>query len=126
MKMLFVAYVAISFVEFVIRHTLIKSTSNFFASRALIAVAFPWLTITFWFLAWALNIQFPLVWELIYANIMIMVGIYLALRMEELFDDMEFRPALKWMILLVFVAAVFVYVAFSLNPPMHFFTTPPV
>ncbi len=126
MKMLFVAYVAVSFVEFVIRHTLIKSTSNFFASRALIAVAFPWLTITFWFLAWALNIQFPLVWELIYANIMIMVGIYLALRMEELFDDMEFRPALKWMILLVFVAAVFVYVAFSLNPPMHFFTTPPV
>jgi len=126
MKMLFVAYLAVSIVEFVLRRTLLKSTSTFLASRALIAVAYPWLTITFWFLAWAFNVQIPLFWELIYANIMIMLGIYLALRMEELFSDMEFRPAIKWMILLVFVVAVFVYVSFSLNPPIHFFSTPPV
>jgi hypothetical protein len=126
MKMLFVAYSAVSIVEFVLRRTLLKSTSTFLASRALIAVAYPWLTITFWFLAWAFNVQLPLFWELIYANIMIMLGIYLALRMEELFNDMEFRPAIKWMILLVFVVAVFVYVSFSLNPPIHFFSTPPV
>lgn len=126
MKMLFVAYSAVSIVEFVLRRTLLKSTSTFLASRALIAVAYPWLTITFWFLAWAFNVQIPLFWELIYANIMIMLGIYLALRMEELFNDMEFRPAIKWMILLVFVVAVFVYVSFSLNPPIHFFSTPPV
>ena len=126
MKMLFVAYSAVSIVEFIVRRTRIKSAGSWFAGRALIAVAYPWLTITFWFLAWALNIHFPLFWELIYANFMIVLGIYLALRMEELFEDVEFRPALKWMILLMFVISVFVYVSFSLNPPVLFFTTPPV
>jgi len=125
MKMLFVAYSVVSLVEFVLRRTRIKSVGNFFSSRALIAVAFPWLTITFWFLAWALKVQLPLLWELIYANVMIALGIYLALRIEELIDDVEFRPSLKWSILILFVIAVFVYIAFSLNPPVHFFTTPP-
>jgi hypothetical protein len=125
MKMLFVAYSVVSLVEFVLRRTQIKSPGTFFASRALIAVAYPWLTITVWFLAWALKVQLPFFWELIYANAMVALGIYLAIRMEELFDDVEFRPALKWMILLVFVITMFVYVSFSLNPPIHFFTTPP-
>ena len=125
MKMLFVAYSLVSLVEYLVRRAQIKSTSTFFASRALIAVAYPWLAITFWFLAWALHVQLPLVWELIYANVMIALGIYLALRLEEVFESMEFRPALKWMILLVFGFAVLAYFSFSLNPPVHFFTTPP-
>jgi hypothetical protein len=125
MKMLFLAYTLVTLAEFVVWRGRIKSASSFLTGRALIAVAYPWLTITFWFLAWALNIHFPLVWELIYSNVMILLGIYLAVRLEELVDGLEFRPALKWMILLVFVFAVFVYVSFSLNPPIHFFTTPP-
>jgi hypothetical protein len=125
MKMLFMAYSIVSLAEIGLRRIRIKSTSTFLTSRALIAVAYPWLTITFWFLAWALNVQLSFFWELIYANAMVALGIYLALRVEELFDDVEFRPALKWIILLVFVIAVFVYVSFSLNPPIHFFTTPP-
>jgi hypothetical protein len=126
MKMLFVAYTLVSLVEFVIYRTRIKSPGTFFASRALIAVAYPWFSITLWFLAWALHIQLPLYLELIYANVMVVLGIYLALRMEELFVEIKLRPALKWMILLLYIVAVFVYVSFSLNPPVHFFTTPPV
>jgi hypothetical protein len=125
MKMLYFAYSAVSIAEFFLRRTLIKSTSTFFASRALIAVAYPWFAITIWFLASVFQIHFSLVWELIYANIIVMLGIYLALRMEELFEIMEFRSAIKWMILLVYVVAVIVYISFSLNPPIHFFTTPP-
>ena len=37
----------------------------------------------------------------------------------------NFRPALKWMIGLLFLAAILAYVAFSLREPMPFFTTPP-
>jgi hypothetical protein len=125
MKMLFVAYSFVSLVEFCIRRRRIKSSSSFFTSRGLIAVAFPWLAITFWFLAWALNIKLTLAPELIFANLTVILGIYLAIRMEEVLDQVEFRPAFKWMILFLYLTAILVYVSFSLNPPFHFFTTPP-
>jgi hypothetical protein len=125
MKMLFVAYSLVSLVEFFIRRNRIKSSSNFFTSRGLIAVAFPWLAITFWLLAWAIHIKLALAPELIFANLTVMLGIYLAIRLEEGLDQVEFRPALKGMILFLYLSAVLVYVSFSLNPPIHFFTTPP-
>lgn len=125
MKMLFVAYVAASLAEYALRRRAIRSTSTFLASRALVAVAYPWLAITLWFLAWALGVQLGRLGELIYANAMTLIGLYLALRLEEVFDAVEFRPALTWSILPLFAVAVFVYVSFSLAPPVHFFTTPP-
>jgi hypothetical protein len=124
MKMLFVAYILSSLVEFGIRRSTLKSISTFWLSRALIAVAYPWLAITFWFLAWAVGVTIPGLWEIVYANLTTGLGIYLALRLEEVFENIEFRPAIKWMIVLVFIMAVVSYVAFSLNPPIHFFTTP--
>ena len=125
MKMLFVAYVLVSLVEFLIQRHAVRSTSSFLAVRALVAVAYPWLAITFWFLAWAVGLTFGRLGELLYANLTTMLGIYLALRMEEVIDTVELRPALKWTILLLFLAALVSYVSFSLNPPLHFFTTPP-
>jgi hypothetical protein len=125
MKMLFVAYMLVSLVEFFVRRRTIASTSSFFAGRALVAVAYPWLAITFWFLAWAAGWTFARLGELLYANLTTLLGVYLALRMEEILDAVELRPALKWTILLLFLAAVVSYVSFSLHPPLHFFTTPP-
>jgi hypothetical protein len=125
MKMLFVAYVLVSLVEFLINRQAIHSTSSFFASRALVAVAYPWLAITFWFFAWAVGMSFGRVADLLYANVTTLLGVYLALRMEELFDTIELRPAFKWTILLLFLAALVSYISFSLHPPLHFFTTPP-
>jgi hypothetical protein len=40
-------------------------------------------------------------------------------------DTLELRPAFRWTIQLLFLAAVISYVSFSLHPPLHFFTTPP-
>jgi hypothetical protein len=125
MKMLFVAYVLVSLVEFLINRSAIGSVSSFFASRGLAAVAYPWLAITFWFLAWAVGVTFSRVGELLYANVTTLLGVYLALRMEEILDTIELRPALKWTVLLLFLAAVISYVSFSLHPPLEFFTTPP-
>ncbi len=125
MKMLFVAYVLVSLVEFWIGRGPIRSASSFFAARGLVAVAYPWLTITFWFLAWATGITFGWVGQVLYANVMVLLGVYLALRMEEILDIGDLRPALKWMILMLFLASVIIYVSFSLHPPLDFFTTPP-
>jgi hypothetical protein len=125
MKMLFFAYVIVAVVDFLIRRKSIPSNSNFFFSRMLIAVAYPWLTITLWFTALALGFHLPEIpWEIIYANITTLLGIYLAVRLEEVLEPVEFRPALKGLVILLFIAAVLSYVAFSLNTPIDFFTTP--
>ncbi len=125
MKMLFVAYGLASILEYFLRRHEIHSPGSFFASRALVATAYPWLTITFWFIAWSVGKAFDRVGEILYANLTAFVGIYLALRMEEILDTIELRPALKWTILMLFLAALLSYAAFSLHPPLHFFTTPP-
>jgi hypothetical protein len=126
MKMLFFAYLVVSLVEFLVRRKKIKSAETFIYSRALIAVVYPWITITMWFTAEALGIRIPLMpWEIIYANILTVIGIYMALRLEEIFEDTKFRPALKGMIIILFITAMLSYISFSINVPVHFFTTPP-
>jgi hypothetical protein len=126
MKMLFFAYLIISLVELAVRWKKLASPQTFFYSRSLIAVAYPWLTITIWFTAEAVGLKLPVIpWELIYANIFTLLGIYLALRMEEVFEGVTFRPALKGMIILVLVTALLSYSVFSFLTPEHFFTTPP-
>jgi hypothetical protein len=126
MKMLFFAYVLISLGELIARRKSLRSVGTFLYSRALIAVLYPWATITLWFSAEALGIRIPVIpWEIIYANILTVFGIYLALRLEEVFETVDFRPAFKAMVVLLFATAVLSYVAFSINVPIHFFTTPP-
>ena len=126
MKMLFFSYLIVSLVELAVRWKNLASRQTFFYSRSLIGVAYPWLTITMWFTAEAMGLKLPVIpWELIYANIFTLLGIYIALRMEEVFEGVTFRPALKGMILLVLITALISYAAFSINPPVHFFTTPP-
>ena len=49
MKMLFFAYVFVTLVELAVRWSRLESPSDFVYSRALIAVAYPWLAITMWF-----------------------------------------------------------------------------
>lgn len=126
MKMLFVAYVVVSLVEFAVRRSVLASPDGFIYSRALVAVAYPWLTITMWFTAEALGFGMPnLAIELVYANVMTILGIYLALRIEELLDGVKFSPSLKAMTVVVFACAVLAYASFSFKTPMPFFTTPP-
>jgi len=125
MKMLFFAYVFISLGELAVRRRALASPSAFVYSRALIAVVYPWLTITIWFAAEALGFAMPnLAAELVYANIATVLGIYFALRLEDSLDAVEFRTSTKAMIALVFACALLAYVAFTFNTPMPFFVTP--
>jgi len=125
MKMLFFAYVFVSLGELIMRRRKLASPSTFVYSRALIAVAYPWLTITVWFAAEALGLAMPsLAAELVYANIVTVLGIYFALRLEEALDVVEFRTSAKAMIAVVFACALLAYVSFSFTDPMPFFVTP--
>jgi len=126
MKMLFFAYLFASILEYFLKRNTISQIQNFVYARMFIAVAYPWLTITAWFTAEALlGASLPLLWEIIYANIMTVFGIYIALRMEELFDRITFRPAFKGVVVVLFLTALLSYVAFSFNTPGYFFSSPP-
>jgi hypothetical protein len=126
MKMLFFAYIVTSTVEFFVRKRGIPRVGQFVSARLLVAVVYPWLTITMWFTAQALGLHIPVIpWEIIYANVFTAIGVYFALRLEEVLDAASFRPALHALIGVAFAAALIAYVSFSLNTPVDFFTTPP-
>lgn len=126
MKMLFFAYVFVTLAELAVRRKRLGPVGDFLSGRALIAVVYPWLTITLWFAAEAAQIAMPnLTIELVYANVMTILGIYVALRIEELLDAAAFRPSMRALSALLFAAAVLSYAAFSFKLPMPFFTTPP-
>ena len=127
MKMLFFAYLFVSIVEFFVERKKITSVQDFILPRMFISVAYPWLTITVFFLSEAITggmLEMP--WEIIYANVITIFGIYFALRLEEALSEIEYRPALRNLIIFTFLIALFTYVVFSFNVPEHFFSTPDI
>ena len=126
MKMLFFAYIFSSLIELAVSREKGGLISQKIFARMFVAVAYPWLTITIFFLSEAVTggmLEMP--WEIIYANAVTIIGIYMALRLEAVFEAVALRPALKALIAFVFLVALFTYVAFSLNTPEHFFQSPP-
>jgi hypothetical protein len=126
MKMLFFAYIITSIIEYIIQRKKISSPQNFAYTRIFIAVTYPWLTITVWFTGEAITGgMLPMPWEIIYANLITIFGIYIALRLEEVLADVDYRPAMKGSILVIFLDALLTYIVFSFNVPEYFFATPP-
>jgi len=125
MKMLFFAYFFTTLVESILRRRQLSALQNFFTSRMMIATIYPWMTITLFFLAQAITgSMLPMPWEIIWANLVTTVGIYTALHLEQAFDAIEYQPALRWLIWLIFAIALLTYIVFSFVPPDHFFVSP--
>ena len=127
MKMLFFAYLFTTLVEYVLRRREVSNPFSFLYARMLIAVVFPWMTISLWFTTQALGFEItniPL--EITYANIITLIGIYFSVRADEALENIEYRPSLRNLIIVFFATALLGYVSFSLNTPEHFFTSPNV
>ena len=126
MKMLFFAYLFTTIVEYFLRRKELVNLISFVYSRMLVAIVFPWLTIILWFSAQALGIEIlPIIpWEIIYANIITFIGVYFAIRADEAFESIEYRPSFRNLITLFFATTLLGYVSFSFNTPEHFFSTP--
>ena len=125
MKMLFFAYLFTTIVEYFLRRKQLTKQASFLYARMLIATTFPWLTISIWFSAQALGIELPIYpWEIIYANIITLLGIYFAVRIDEALEGIDYRPSLRNLIILIFATALLGYISFSFNTPEDFFTTP--
>jgi len=120
MKMYFYAYLVISAIDYFLRRKQIGSPSTFWTSRMLIASSFPWMSIAIWFIPVALGFELGN-YELYYSLILTVLGLYFAFRLDERLENIEFRPALKTLIWLAFLAAVITYVGFSFHVPDNFF-----
>ena len=89
----------------------------------LIAASFPWMSIAIWFIPIALGFELGRT-ELVYSFVLTALGLYFAFRLEEGLEGVEFRPALKATIWLVFLAAFITYIGFSFCVPDNFFKVP--
>ncbi|RMF41698.1 MAG: hypothetical protein D6755_12375 [Anaerolineae bacterium] len=125
MKMLFFAYCFVTLAEYLLHRKTLTNPASFVYSRMAIAVLYPWAATTLWFTAQALGFEIPTFpWEIIYSNIITVISIYFALRLEEVLEGVEYRASTRQLITALFLTAILGYVSFSFNTPQHFFTTP--
>src|SRR5512138_1176855 len=123
MKMLFYAYLVLSVVDF-FRFRKSGLPLSFFYSRMLILAAVPWMMIAIYYAVEAVGIYLPRTIDLTWAILMTLFGLYFSIRLEEAFDRMELRPALKGLIVIAFLGALLTYVGFSFHVPDNFFIAP--
>jgi hypothetical protein len=123
MKMLFYAYLVLSIIDF---FRLRKSglPVSFFYARMLILAAVPWMMIAIYYAVEAVGITLPHAVDITWAILMTLFGLYFSIRLEELLDRVEFRPALKGLIVVAFLGALLTYVGFSFHVPDNFFIAP--
>ncbi len=121
MKMLFYSYLVVCIIEYLLQLRQGLVPAAFFYARMLILATAPWLMIAVYFIPLALNIPLPGRLELIWALLMTAVGIYICIRLEDAFDTLSLRPAVKAIVLLVFVASLVTYTGFSFHVPDNFF-----
>ncbi|RPJ25162.1 MAG: hypothetical protein EHM33_15470 [Chloroflexi bacterium] len=123
MKMLFYAYLILSIVDF-FRLRKKGLPTSFFYARMFILAAVPWMMIATYYSLEAVGINLPRAMDLTWAIMMTAFGLYFSIRLEEPLEGMELRPALKSVIVVVFLAALLTYVGFSFHVPDNFFIAP--
>jgi hypothetical protein len=123
MKMYFYAYLLVCLIDYFLHRKEIVSTDSFWYPRMLIAASFPWMSIAIWFIPIALGFELGK-YELAYSFVLTFLGLYFAIRLEEGLEGAKFRPALKAMIWLAFLAALITYNGFSFHVPDNFFIAP--
>ena len=123
MKMYFYAYLLVCLIDYFLRRGQINSLGSFWYPRMLIASSFPWMSIAIWFIPIALGFELGN-YELTYSLALTVLGLYFAFRLDDGLERVEFRPALKAMIWLAFLAAFITYIGFSFQVPDNFFIAP--
>lgn len=120
MKMLFYSYLILSLIDY-FRLRSGGLPRSFVYSRMLILSAVPWMMIIVYYAVEAVGILLPRAVDLTWAMIVTGFGLYFSIRLDESFDAMELRPALKSTIVIAFLAALITYIGFSFQIPDNFF-----
>lgn len=118
-KMNFWTYIFVTIGEFFLFRKKITDVAQFWYTRLLSAVIYPWFALTFWMTGSALNGGLepirPI--ELSFSLLSNVFGAYLTVRLEQIFDGVKFRKSVEWTILFFFLISLIQYVSFELNTP---------
>ena len=121
MKMLFYPYMLLSIVDFILMRRKGVVPASFLYARLLILVSARWLTMSIWYVPEALGIHIDGPMELVYSILISWVGVYIAIRMEEPLEATHYRPAVRVLLWIAFLAALITYTGFAFHPPRHGF-----
>lgn len=118
-KMNFWTFLIVTIGEFLIFRKNILDVSQFWYTRLLSAVIYPWFALSFWMTGSALNggaepIR-PI--ELSFSLLSNVFGAYLIVQLEQIFDGIKFRKATQWTILALFLMTLIQYISFELQAP---------
>lgn len=118
-KMNFYTYLLVTVGEFLLFRQKITDLSQFWYTRLLGALIYPWFSLTFWMTGSALNggaepIR-PI--ELSFSLLSNVFAAYLVVRLEQVLDVVHFRKATQWTILAFFLMALVQYISFELKTP---------
>jgi hypothetical protein len=118
-KMNFWTYLIVTIGEFFIFRKKILDVGQFWYTRLLSAVIYPWLALTFWMTGSALygGLEPIRPVELGFSFLSNVFGAYLTIRLEQIFDVIKFRKATQWTILFFFLITLLQYISFELNTP---------
>lgn len=121
MKMLFYPYLLISIVDYFLYRRKGILNDAFIYARMLILVAVPWMMISIFYVPESLGINLGEPGILIFSILASWFGVYTAIRLEEPLEATQYRPAIKVLLWVFFLAAIIIFTGFSFNPPIHDF-----
>lgn len=115
-KATFFAFLIADLIEFLAFRKQIKSASLFWYPRLLAAVFSPWPVFLLWYLAPALYGQFhPVVWEIVYANLMAILATVCTVTLERGFLRMPFSGGLKRVVWALLGISLLLYMVFTFS-----------
>lgn len=118
-KMNFWTYLIVTIGEFLILRKRIADVGQFWLTRLLSAVIYPWFALIFWMTGSAIHggaePARPI--ELSFSLLANVFGAYLVVHLEKIFDKVKFSKATAWMIVILFVMALIQYIVFELKTP---------
>lgn len=118
-KMNFWTYTIVTIGEFFILRKKISDLNQFFLTRLLSAVIYPWFALTFWMTGSAIHggAEPARPVELAFSFVANAFGAYLVVQLEQIFDKVKFRQTTQWMIIILYIMALIQYIVFELKAP---------
>jgi hypothetical protein len=120
LKMNFFTYIIVTVGEYFISRKKITDIGQFWYTRLLSAVLYPWLSLTFWMTGSVFSggVETARPVELTFSILSNVFGAYFIVRLEQVLDNVKFRKATQMTILFFFLIALIQYLSFELTTPV--------
>ncbi|MHA1518931.1 MAG: DUF6512 family protein [Promethearchaeota archaeon] len=126
MKIAFYAYILLFLIEYPVFRGQIQNPSKYFYSNLLATIFLPWLIFIVYYSLLAFTGRlYPVVIEIVYANIAVLGVLYITTTLQQKFISIEYTKEIKVMIIFLMVCMISQFTIFTLEiPELGFFFEP--